>query len=274
MNGCDWAVNRLAILSGRLNSRRILGHLESIALIGMSGPRKSKRCYQQTVNNWAKYGKRRESPSAKRAASNPITGWHCSELNHPVVDGDAHIAEVTFVILDFVKQIAGADMAARYETFLNNRNPAHRPVFWAHPAGKNSYDRATVMLPNLYAQRLDECGIDFSIVYSTHGLGAMHIRDDEMRQVAHRALNTMFAEIFKDVADRMTPVAAIPCYTPEEAIAELDYAVGELGLKAIMVNSEIRKPVPEVAEQAPDLADLTTRIYPMALDAEFDFDPF
>lgn len=197
-----------------------------------------------------------------------------AKLDHPVVDGDAHIAEVSFVLLDYVKQVAGADMAKAYEDHWANRKLEYRPVFWAHPSGKNSYDRATIMLPKLYAERLDECGIDFGLVYSTHGLGAMHIRDNDLRRAGHRALNTMFAEIFKDVADRLTPVAAIPCYTPEEAIEELEYAVNELGLKAIMVNSEIRLPNPVIAEKAPELADATTAIYPMALDALHNFDPF
>ena len=31
----------------------------------------------------------------------------------------------------------------------------------------------------------------------------------------------------------MTPVATIPTTKPEEGVAELDYAIGELGLKGI-----------------------------------------
>ncbi len=197
-----------------------------------------------------------------------------AKLDHPVVDGDAHIAECYFVFLDYLKQVAGGQVATRYENYVKDFTPPYRPVFWAHPAGKQSLDRATVMLPRLYAERLEECGIDFAVVYSTHGLMCMHFRDDELRQAGHRALNTMFADIFSGVAERMTPVAAIPCNTPAEALAELDYAVGELGLKAIMINSEIRKPVPEIAAEAPHLADFTTRIHPLALDAEHDYDPF
>ena len=69
------------------------------------------------------------------------------------------------------------------------------------------------------------------------------IRDAEVRQVACRALNAFNAEVYCPYADRMTPVAQIPMHTPAEAIAELDYAVGELGLKAIMINGIVHRPI-------------------------------
>ena len=42
----------------------------------------------------------------------------------------------------------------------------------------------------------------------------------------------------------MEPVAVIPMVEPDEAIAELDHAVGELGLKAIVMNGIAYRPVP------------------------------
>ena len=47
-----------------------------------------------------------------------MTGHHDSKLtgadiraklNHPVVDADGHMIETTFAVLDFVKQVGGAD---------------------------------------------------------------------------------------------------------------------------------------------------------------------
>ena len=122
-------------------------------------------------------------------------------MGHPIVDGDGHVVETPMVLLDYVKQIAGADVAARYEKMGPwFRKRQFKEIFWGMPSGPNSIDRATAMLPRLYAERLEEAGIDFGIVYSTAILPLMHQREDELRRVGHRALNTMLAEMFQDVS--------------------------------------------------------------------------
>jgi predicted TIM-barrel fold metal-dependent hydrolase len=166
-----------------------------------------------------------------------------ARLGHPVVDVDAHVLECDFAIFDFVRQVAGPEMAAKYEAHVHGARarPRYKQVWWNSPSGPHTIDRATVMLPRLYRERLDDAGIDFAVVYTTHGLGAMHIPDAEMRRAAHRALNTMYADMFGEVKDRLTPSAVIPMHTPEEAVDELDYAVNTLGLKTVTVNTEIRR---------------------------------
>ena len=57
---------------------------------------------------------------------------------------------------------------------------------------------------------------------------------------------------------RRDAAAVIPTYTPEEAIRELEYAVLELGHKAVMVGTEIRKPYPEVFRDAPQFGQFST----------------
>ena len=47
----------------------------------------------------------------------------------------------------------------------------------------------------------------------------------QYRRGTCRALNRANAETFANFSDRLTPVAAIPMHTPEEAVSELDYAV-------------------------------------------------
>jgi predicted TIM-barrel fold metal-dependent hydrolase len=196
------------------------------------------------------------------------------KVGHPIVDGDGHVVETSAVILDYVKQIAGADVARQYEQmgpWFGRRQ--HKEIFWGMPSGPNSLDRATAMLPKLYAERLEEAGIDFGICYSTAVLPLMHQNNDELRQVGHRALNTMLADMFRDVSDRLTPSAGIPMYSPEEAIAELDYVVNELGFKAATFGTEVRIAPPEVMEASPDLDDFVCAIYPVAMDSLHDYDP-
>jgi predicted TIM-barrel fold metal-dependent hydrolase len=182
--------------------------------------------------------------------------------------------EAPATILDYVKQVAGPEVAARYnETVRRPGFEKVRGVFWGMPSGPHTLDRVTAMLPKLYAERLSNAGIDYGVMYSTELLRLMHVRNDEMRQAGHRALNTMLADIFSDVTDRLTPSAGIPMYSPEEAINELDYAVGELGLKAATFGTEIRIAPPDLAAEAPELADAMEKIYPVALDALHDYDP-
>ena len=66
----------------------------------------------------------------------------------------------------------------------------------------------------------------------------------------------------------------IPTYTPEEAIRELEYAVLELGHKAVMVGTEIRKPYPEVFKEAPQFGQFAERWQSIAIDPPHDYDPF
>ena len=158
------------------------------------------------------------------------------KLDYPVIDTDGHVIENTFALPDFLKQVAGPDMVAAYtkaqEAARQPGNPKRVP--WGTPSGDLSIDRATMMLPRLYALRLEEAGVDFSTIYATIGFNAQVMPDDEIRQAACRALNMMYADMFKEVSHKMTPAAIIPMNTPEESIAEVEFAVTELGMKALM----------------------------------------
>jgi predicted TIM-barrel fold metal-dependent hydrolase len=205
-------------------------------------------------------------------------------LKHPVIDADGHTIEYGPAYFEFLKQVGGASIAERYRAKLDAggwyrmspqerlRKRVTRPTSWGLPT-KNTLDRATAMLPALFRARMDDFGLDFSIVYSTLALVIMREENDELRQATCRALNTMFADIFSGQQDRMTPVAVIPAHTPQEAIAELEHAVKKLGFKAVMVASNVRRPIPEVAERAPELAPFASWMDPLCMDGPYDYDP-
>lgn len=207
-----------------------------------------------------------------------------ARLDHPVIDADGHTVEFEPALQDHLKAIAGPDIVERYRNLLQGfgwyrMSPEERidrrvsrPPWWALPA-QNTLDRATATLPRLLRERLDDMGIDFSVLYPTMGLLLIRLEDDELRQAVCRALNTFHAEIFGAHADRMTPAATIPTNTPEEALAELDYAVGELGMKSIMVSGVIRRPIPAAAREGGETAKLAYWIDPLALDSVYDYDP-
>ena len=49
-----------------------------------------------------------------------------AKLDHPVVDADGHMIEAGFAVLDYVKQVGGADMAAKYEKMIQPGNDMRR----------------------------------------------------------------------------------------------------------------------------------------------------
>jgi predicted TIM-barrel fold metal-dependent hydrolase len=196
-----------------------------------------------------------------------------AKLNHPVVDADGHMIETTFAVLDFVKQVGGPEIAARYEkTLRSDHTGRSRSAVWVGNSGPASIDRATAMLPKLMRARLDEAGIDFAVVYGTHALTVLRLEDDELRPVVYRAMNLLYADMFKEVSDRLTPVALIPMHTPEEALAELDFAVAELGHKVIVMNIVVRRPAPEVVKEAPHLASYSMAPTSPGIDVGDDYD--
>ena len=70
----------------------------------------------------------------------------------------------------------------------------------------------------------------------------------------------------------MTPAAVIPMHTPEEAIEELE-DVHELGLKAVMLGSLIKRPIPELRKRDAELAESFPWLDVLGLDSPYNYDP-
>jgi len=210
-----------------------------------------------------------------------------SRLSHPIIDADGHCAEFEPLFLDFIREVGGDRIVERYKKDpdaslayrWHRMSPADRKAFrttrpnwWAHPA-LNTLDRATSSLPRLLYDRLDEFGLDFVIVYPSLNLRSAHITDEEVRRAACRAFNHYQTDVFAGLGDRLTPVATIPMHTPAEALEELDYAVGTLGMKAIVMPSFVRRPIPAFAEQAAVAGRNLTWLDTYGIDSEYDYDP-
>jgi predicted TIM-barrel fold metal-dependent hydrolase len=147
-----------------------------------------------------------------------------------------------------------------------------RAPWWMIPA-ENTLDRATASLPRLLVSRLEELGMDFSVVYPSIGLVSIGFEDPELRQASCRAFNAYHADLYREYGRWLTPAAIIPMHTPEEAIAELDYAVGERGLKAVMMAGAVRRPLPAAEKLAPDAAKFAFWVDTLGLDSAHDYDP-
>src|SRR6266700_1027303 len=208
-----------------------------------------------------------------------------SRLSHPIIDADGHWLEYAPIMREEFRRIGG-DAAAEALELASQRVPnslkmslpdrrrrrVGQEAFWGSPC-ENVLDRATAMLPRLMYERLDDLGIDFSVVYPTAGLSYHRMQDTRLRRAICRAYNVFTADQFRDLSDRIIPAAIIPMYTPDEAIEEIEFAVRQLGYKVIMVGGLMRRPVPALAEERPDAASLVEWYDVIGLDSDHDYDP-
>ncbi|HEV8712034.1 MAG TPA: amidohydrolase family protein [Candidatus Binatia bacterium] len=208
-----------------------------------------------------------------------------ARLTHPVIDADGHWIEFEPTLLDYLKQVGGPTMVERFrqEDYLaglrswSRMTPEERrarrptqPAWWGFPA-KNSLDRATAMLPRLLYERMEDIGLDFAVVYPTLALFFPAIKDLEVQRAAYRAYNLMAADLFRGLGDRLIPAACIPMHAPAEALEELDVVVNRLGLKALMLTSLMRRPIP-AAHQEGATNRYATWPDTLGLESDYDYD--
>ncbi len=213
--------------------------------------------------------------------ANPAAAHIRARLDHPIIDADGHCLEYLPVVRDYLREVAGERADKGFWGVLETSRKmalstpverrdwgVMRPPWWAFPA-LNTLDRATAMLPRLLYERLDEIGIDFAVVYPTYGLIVFNIADQEIRRASARAFNRYFADAYRDCADRLAPVAVIPMHTPEEAVAELDFACGELGMKAVLLAGFVLRNVAAAGQTPRPLQWMDT----FGADSLYDYEP-
>ncbi len=214
-------------------------------------------------------------------------------LSHPVIDADGHLVELRPLldeeILTYLEEAGGAQLRDRYlasatapfdtATVLANRDaPDVRrdwramPSWWGWPV-VNTRDRATAHLPKLLHERLDELGIDFTILYPSTTLGLLDTGDDddELAGALCHAVNRFLTRAFGGFADRMAVAALIPMHTPAVALAELDHAVNELGFKAVVLSGFARRNLGDRAGNG--AGPRPYRLDTFGIDSAYDYDP-
>jgi predicted TIM-barrel fold metal-dependent hydrolase len=215
-----------------------------------------------------------------------------ARLTHPILDADGHLVEFQPPIEDYLRAVGGNDLRLRFIS------PFRRPVagslarrreqgavlqpWWGVPT-RNTLDRATAALPKLLYERMGDMGLDFTVLFTTttsfHEVyregdsTALPSHDPELQRILARATNAYRADICREFADRMTPVARVPMETPAAAIEDLQYVVGTLGLKAITISAQ-RRPIPAIHRDHPELFPAVSVIDTYGIDSPHDYDPF
>ena len=147
-----------------------------------------------------------------------------------------------------------------------------RAIWWG--VTSNTLDKATALLPALLNERLPELGIDFALIYPSFGLSINGMAEDDLHRAAARAYNLMTADMFAPYAARFAPVAIIPARTPDEAIEELEYAVRQLGYKAIMLRGNQERHDPSRGGRNRSRRRPPGTVDTIALDSPYDYEPF
>ena len=185
-------------------------------------------------------------------------------------------------IITYLEEAGGAALRDRFlastaspldtSTSLANRDdPTVRDQWRAMPSWwgwqtHNVRDRATSHLPALLYERLDELGIDFTILYPSMALGYFEVADEELSSALCRAVNRYTrAACSRPTRDRCTVGAMVPMNTPEQAIAEARVRGCGAGRQA-----RCSSPGTPSARSAPT----AYRLDMFGIDSEHDYDPF
>ena len=142
-------------------------------------------------------------------------------LSHPIVDADGHFVELGPLlneeVLTYIDEMGGRELRDTYakrsgvtdtSTVLAEHAAAGANAGWkAMPSWwgwqtENTLDRATAHLPQLLYDRLDEFGIDVTILYPSMTLSYLEIHDDDLAALRCRATNRYLARLFAGKEDR------------------------------------------------------------------------
>ena len=219
-----------------------------------------------------------------------------ARLDYPVIDTDLHTIEFAPALEDYIAKHGGPASVDKFRAaidrgfgYLSNdwyeQTPEQRaaqrsvrPPWWALPT-KNTLDLATVSLPRLLHERVEESGTDYAVLFPNVSTFATHVGDHDLRRALIRAVNEYHRDVYAPYADRLTPVAAIPLHNPQEGIEELELAITGLGLKVALIPGNLRRPVRAIADKYPsrhhpDVARHANWLDTFGLDSEHDYDPF
>jgi predicted TIM-barrel fold metal-dependent hydrolase len=212
-------------------------------------------------------------------------------FGHPVIDADGHFVELAPVLDDallaHLTEVGGAALRDRYvtshhspfdtSTVLAGRDAPSvqadwrpMPSWWGWQT-RNTLDRATAHLPRLLYERLDDMGIDFTILYPSTTLGLLEVDDAQLGGALARAANRWLSELFEPYGDRITVGALVPMTNPDVASAELEYAVRELGFKTAVISGYAKRYLGGApAGDGPR----PYRLDHFGIDSAYDYDPF
>lgn len=124
-------------------------------------------------------------------------------------------------------------------------DPMDDPLFrFASPETREEGRKQHVrILPQLTSverrlKDMDKAGIDMQVISPAPGQYYYSVEPDLARQAA-RLINERLAEIVSEHPDRFVGLGTVPMQAPELAVAELERAVKDLGLRGVEINTNV-----------------------------------
>jgi len=170
-----------------------------------------------------------------------------------VISADSHIVEPPDVFAGLPASLKDrapklADHEGGSAWFVEGVEPSPLPPTFASGTGWRKPEGTSIrfdqVLPGLYdpAERVkaqDADSVDAEILYPTPTLwdALKLVDDDELKLACARTYNDWLAQFCSHSPDRFFGVAKIPTTSVEDAIAELQRATGELGLKGALLDA-------------------------------------
>jgi aminocarboxymuconate-semialdehyde decarboxylase len=110
---------------------------------------------------------------------------------------------------------------------------------------------------------MDRAGIDLEVL----SLSApnVYFEDHALNLDLARMTNDFVAEVSRKYPDRFAGIASVPMLNIEDALTELDRAIGELGLRGVVVGSNILGKRPDAPEFEPLFAEIERMRQPILI---------
>jgi predicted TIM-barrel fold metal-dependent hydrolase len=211
------------------------------------------------------------------------------QVGHPIVDVDGHMLEVLDAADPHLRESLGPELFKQWKGrgaapslsqrlyTLEERRRSRTPQgsWWGGAPAANARDRATAALPALLCERMDELGLDYTVLYPTNTLLTCAETNPDLRRGLCAGFNSFYADVYGGYPERLTPAGIIPMHTPEEAVEELHHC-RDLGLKVVCLPEGVLRPLdtPAPPDCSPWLFPGQTHWFDsFGLDSDYDYDP-
>jgi len=144
--------------------------------------------------------------------------------NPKVVDADGHIYENHEEIEDYFEgEYSGMRRARAYSLFPSLDG-------WPRGLGAGRPDKVTETRPEDVIEFVDRMGLESTVLYPTAALAIGLVQSPTWACAISRAYNRWFVDRYTKIDPRLKGVAVLPIQDCAGAVAELRYAVEELGM--------------------------------------------
>ena len=181
-----------------------------------------------------------------------------AKLDHPVLDVDGHVIEFMPAVMPYLREALGpaAVRPLRQPAVADRQDPRRRhgdpPRSRAPRSRRGGAPRRRTPAtspprrsPGCMYERIDELGIDYSVLYPTKGFGIAGIDDDELRAGVCRGFNEFYADDVRPVRRPDDGRRRRARCTPPTRPSPSSSTASRLGLKVVGFPEGVTRPIPE-----------------------------